>query len=180
MEVHEAHFCSPHCCRIGTRLGCSFRLFPFTVNICSVLGEGTEGWASPLHLLRSPDMELVERWKQMAFGLCIEGILFPTAWFLGASINIMASWVCAALARRGHRKADWCGREGTRRQFWGMDGKCDKFSYCLFPCEPELLDSSCLNLFPKQDWRWITTKSINTNAALIFKKGKRLCKSVVS
>lgn len=39
---------------------------------------------------RSPDTESVERQEQMAFGLSARGILFPIAWVLGVSANIMA------------------------------------------------------------------------------------------
>lgn len=37
-------------------------------------------------------MESGERQEQMAFALCAGGFLFPRAWLLGASLNIMAAY----------------------------------------------------------------------------------------
>lgn len=38
-------------------------------------------------------MESVARQEQMAFTLCARGFLFPRAWLLGVSLNIMAAYV---------------------------------------------------------------------------------------
>lgn len=76
---------------VGNKLGGSFLLFAVTASICNVGGNQTQ-FFQPAKAARSPDAESVERREQMAFALCAGGFLFPRAWLLGASLNIMAAY----------------------------------------------------------------------------------------
>lgn len=76
----------------GNALGGSFLPFPSTASICSVGGNQTQ-FFQPAKAARSPGMESVVRQEQMAFALYARGFLFPRAWLLGVSLNIMAAYV---------------------------------------------------------------------------------------
>lgn len=72
--------------RIGAAPSCEFPSQPTS----AVLGRAQAQSLKSAKPARSPDTESVERREQMAFGLCAGEFLFPTAWVLGASVNVMA------------------------------------------------------------------------------------------